>query len=67
MFTRSGFFSLPYPVLLHTTLQHKVFLKRTLYQCLAAIQFRLNMNKKVYMQAMRLVFVLLEKLVEPFF
>jgi len=25
------------------------------------------MNKKVYMQAMRLVFVLLEKLVEPFF
>jgi hypothetical protein len=38
-----------------------------IYECLAGIQFRLNMNKNVYMQAMRLVFVLLEKSAEPFF
>ncbi len=37
-----------------------------LYDCLLAIQFRLVMHKKVYMQRRRLVFVLLEKLVDPF-
>ena len=45
----------------------KVFFNQMLYECLLEIQFRLIMNKNVYMQGMRLVFVLLEKLVEPFF
>jgi hypothetical protein len=37
------------------------------FECFTDIQFTLNRHKKVYMQASRLVFVLLEKLAEPFF
>ena len=44
-----------------------VFLYYLAYDCLIDIQFRLNSYKKVYMRASRLVFVLLEKLAEPFF
>ena len=54
-------------LLLHATPSRKVFFKRMLYECLTDILFRLIMNKNVYMQGMRLVFVLLEKLVKPFF
>ena len=45
----------------------KFFYIAALFDCLTDIQFRLNGHKKVYMQASRLVFVLLEKLAEPFF
>jgi hypothetical protein len=45
----------------------KVFLYYSSNDCLTDIQFRFNMHKKVYMRASRLVFVLLEKLAEPFF
>jgi hypothetical protein len=45
----------------------KVLLYYLDYNCLTDIQFRLNRHKKVYMRASRLVFVLLEKLAEPFF
>jgi hypothetical protein len=54
-------------LLLHATPHRKVFFKGALYDCLTEIQFRRDGHKKVYIQAMRLVFVLLEKLVEPFF
>ena len=56
-----------FPVLLRASPRRKVFLQRALYDCLTGIQFRRDGHKKVYIQAMRLVFVLLEKLVEPFF
>ena len=56
-----------FPVLIRASPRRKVFLKRVLYDCLTGIQFRRDGHKKVYIQAMRLVFVLLEKLVEPFF
>jgi hypothetical protein len=48
-------------------LDSNVFLYYRAYDCLIDIQFRLNRYKKVYMRASRLVFVLLEKLAEPFF
>jgi hypothetical protein len=54
-------------LLLHATPHRTFFFKVTLDDCLTDIQFRRDGHKKVYIQAMRLVFVLLEKLVEPFF
>jgi len=43
------------------------FFNCTLYESLTTLIFWSNVYKKVYMQRMRLVFVLLEKLVDPFF
>ena len=45
----------------------KVFFNHSLYESLTALYFTSNDHKKVYIQAMRLVFVLLEKLGETLF
>jgi len=66
-FARYRSFPLPFPILLHATPRCTVFFNCTLYESLTTFIFWVNVHKKVYMQATRLVFVLLEKLVEPFF
>jgi hypothetical protein len=43
------------------------FFRRMLYESLTTLIFLRVTHKKVYMPAMRLVFVLLEKSAEPFF
>ena len=42
------------------------FFQPLLYESLAALCFKRDVHKKVYMLGMRLVFVLLEKLADPF-
>ncbi len=60
-------FLLVFSSLLHATLRRTVFFNCTLYESLTTLYFKRDVHKKVYIQAMRLVFVLLEKLVDPFF
>jgi hypothetical protein len=52
--------------MLHATPRSIVFFNCTLYESLTALCFKRDVHKKVYMQGMRLVFVLLEKLADPF-
>jgi hypothetical protein len=54
-------------VLHFATPHRKVFFQQPFYESSATLIFLSVMHKKVYMQAMRLVFVLLEKLGTPFF